>query len=180
MLKMRFSRVGKKGYPIYRIVIQEHTLPTSGLSVARLGSYDPHTKKLALDKDEALAWLNKGAQPSNSVAKLLKKEGVKHKSIVIQTFRAISKKELEEKRVEAEREREAHKAELEEKLEEQKEVIAEQKAEAVEQENATAESSEEAAATPETAAADPSVAKADPQAEASAHGAPEDNEKKGE
>lgn len=173
MLKMRFSRVGKKGYPIYRIVIQEHTLPTSGLSVARVGSYDPHTKKLVLDKDEALAWLKKGAQPSNSVAKLLKKEGVKHNSIVIKTFRAISKKELEEKRVEAEREREARKAELEEKLEEQKEVIAEQKAEAVEQVSTTAEASEDASKAPENA-------EVTPPEDASADVAPEDNEKKGE
>lgn len=177
MLKMRFSRVGKKGYPIYRIVIQEHTRPTSSLSVARLGSYNPHTKKLALNKDAALGWLNKGAKPSNSVAKLLKKEGMRHNSIVIQAFRAISKKELERKRIEAERERDARKTELEEKLEEQKEVIAEQKAEAVEGSSAPAESNAESN---EQTPTPPHAAETGPKLEAVKPVASTDNEKKGE
>src|SRR6185436_15727694 len=83
MLVIRFRRIGKKGQPTYRIVVAEHTLPLDGKFTADLGAYNPHTKALTLNKDEAVEWMNKGAQPSNSVAKLLSKEKVKHNSVVV-------------------------------------------------------------------------------------------------
>lgn len=63
---------------MFRMVVQDsRRTPTSGKVVAQLGSYDPHAKTLILDKDKASFYLGNGAQPSDRVAILLKKEGVK-------------------------------------------------------------------------------------------------------
>ena len=49
----------------------------------RLGHYNPHTKEIVLDKDQLLAWIDKGAQPSNTVAKLMEREKITHKRISV-------------------------------------------------------------------------------------------------
>lgn len=78
MLAIRLQRAGRKGYPVYRMVVQEaHRQPTSGKVVAHLGSYNPHTKELNIDKEKAEFYLKNGAQPSDRVVSLLKKEKVK-------------------------------------------------------------------------------------------------------
>lgn len=78
MLSIRMQRLGRKGHPTYRIVVQDSRLaPTSGKYVALLGSYDPHTKVSTLVKDKAKFYLEHGAQPSDRVAQLFKTEGVK-------------------------------------------------------------------------------------------------------
>ena len=62
---------------MFRVVVQESRLtPTSGKVVALLGSYDPHAKKVTLDKAKAATFLTNGAQPSDRVARMLKAEGV--------------------------------------------------------------------------------------------------------
>jgi len=71
--------------PSYRIVVAEAKFSTAGKFVADLGFYNPKTKNISLDKEQVLAWLNKGAKPSNTLAKLLKKEKVSHASVVIKT-----------------------------------------------------------------------------------------------
>lgn len=139
MLRIRFARAGKKGYPTYRIVVAEHSRPVGGKFVARVGSYDPHTKKAIFEKDVVSEWMQKGAKPSNSVSKLFKKEGLKHSSIIVKKFRAISQKELEAQKIEAEKEREQRAAELEA----QKEAWEKESAEKAEE--AAAEKAEEAA-----------------------------------
>lgn len=83
MLVIRLRRIGKKRKPTYRLVVAEHTFPVSGQYVADLGHYNPHTKAVGLKKDETTEWLNKGAKPSNTVARLLEKEKVKHSSVVV-------------------------------------------------------------------------------------------------
>ena len=71
------QRTGRKGYPTYRVVVQEsHRQPTSGKVVANLGSYNPHTKESTLDKEKAATFLKNGAQPSDRVVKLLQAEKV--------------------------------------------------------------------------------------------------------
>jgi small subunit ribosomal protein S16 len=95
MLRIRLTRIGRKNRPHYRIVVAEHSSPVKGKFIAILGSYDPRNKKLQLKKDEAKNWMNKGAKPSNTVAKIFTKEGLKHKSIVIVKFH--SKPKTEEK-----------------------------------------------------------------------------------
>src|SRR4051794_27421971 len=72
------QRTGRKGHAMFRVVVQDSRYtPTSGRVVAFLGSYDPHTKSVTLDKDKAGFYLGNGAQPSPRAAKLLQKEGVK-------------------------------------------------------------------------------------------------------
>lgn len=78
MLTIRLKRQGRKGKAHYRVIVQEHQYsPKSGKVVKFLGSYDPHTKELNIDKEIAETYLNNGAQPSNRVARLFKNEGVK-------------------------------------------------------------------------------------------------------
>jgi small subunit ribosomal protein S16 len=78
MLAIRMQRTGRKGHAMFRVVVQDaRRTPTSGKIVARLGSYDPHAKTVTLDKEKAGFYLEHGAQPSDRVALLLKKVGVK-------------------------------------------------------------------------------------------------------
>lgn len=77
MLAIRMQRVGRKGHPVYRVIVQEaHRQPTSGKVVATLGSYDPHTKKAELDTENAKKYLDNGAQPSNRVVKLFETQKI--------------------------------------------------------------------------------------------------------
>lgn len=78
MLVIRMQRTGRKGHAQFRVVVQDsRRTPTSGKIVARLGTYDPHTKNTTIDKERAQHYLDHGAQPSDRAAMLLKKEGVK-------------------------------------------------------------------------------------------------------
>jgi small subunit ribosomal protein S16 len=135
MQKIRLTRIGKKKHPFYRIVVTPKESPVQGKFTAILGNYDPFTKNLSLNEDSILEWLNTGAQPSNTVAKLLLGAGMKHKLIVYKKARRVSKKELEAEKVAAEAEKvklaaekEAAKAEWDEKAQEIAEEHAEEKA----------------------------------------------------
>lgn len=78
MLAIRMQRTGRRGHAMFRMVVQDsQRTPTSGRVVAYVGSYDPHNKKVILDKDKTAFYLKHGAQPSNSVVALLKAEKVK-------------------------------------------------------------------------------------------------------
>lgn len=155
MLVIRFRRTGKKGQPYFRIVITDQRKSVYSPYIEMIGHYDPRTKALVLNKEKALEWMGKGAKPSNSVAKLLKQEEVKHKSVVVKKFRKVSKKELEAQKAEHEAEKaqeqaekEAAKEAFEEKLEaEQAEKEAEKAAESAEP-TESAESTESNESTP--------------------------------
>jgi len=77
MLRIRFSRTGKKGQPSFRIVVAEHSAPIRGRTTEIVGSYLPaRTPKIVeLNKERILYWISVGAVPTDSVASLLKKEG---------------------------------------------------------------------------------------------------------
>lgn len=78
MLAIRMQRTGRKGHAQFRIIVQEaRRTPTSGAIVFKLGHYNPHAKEVVLDKEKTSFYLTHGAQPSDSVARLLKREGVK-------------------------------------------------------------------------------------------------------
>ena len=78
MLAIRLQRTGRSGHASFRVVVQDsHRSPKRGKVVERLGSYDPHTKTVAIEKERAEHFLKHGAQPSDRVAQLLKAEGVK-------------------------------------------------------------------------------------------------------
>ena len=83
MLAIRMQRLGRKGHPTYRVVVQDsRSTPTSGKFVAMLGSYDPHSKTTTLVKEKAEFYLKNGAQPSDRVVSLFQSEGVKMPSWV--------------------------------------------------------------------------------------------------
>lgn len=74
MLVIRMARGGRNKYPVYRIVAAESSRAVTGKFIAVLGHYNPHTKDLTLNKDETLKYISNGAQPSNSVVRLLQRE----------------------------------------------------------------------------------------------------------
>lgn len=74
MLVIRMARTGRNKYPTYRIVAAESSRAVTGKFVAILGHYNPHTKELVIKKDQTLKYIGNGAQPSNSVVKLLQRE----------------------------------------------------------------------------------------------------------
>jgi len=76
MLVIRLARGGRHKYPTYRIVAAESARAATGKFVEILGHYNPHTKELVIKKDETVARLNHGAQPSNTVIKLLQREKI--------------------------------------------------------------------------------------------------------
>ncbi len=78
MLAIRLQRVGRKGYPTYRLAVQESQRhPSSGRVVAYVGNYNPHTKDVHVQVELAQKYLDNGAQPTPRVVKLLKDAGVK-------------------------------------------------------------------------------------------------------
>lgn len=77
MLAIRLQRLGRKGYPTYRLAVQESRRhPSSGRVVTYLGSYNPHTKETTIDAEKAQTYLNNGAQPTPRVVKLLSENNV--------------------------------------------------------------------------------------------------------
>lgn len=78
MLAIRMQRTGRKGHAQFRLIVQEsRRTPSSGNVIAALGSYDPHTKAVILDKEQATKYLMNGAQPSPRMAMIMQKEGIK-------------------------------------------------------------------------------------------------------
>ncbi len=78
MLAIRLQRLGKSGYPVYRVIVQDAAKhPMSGRIVAQVGSLNPHSKEVKLDKEVIEKYLKNGAQPSPRVAKLLADNGIK-------------------------------------------------------------------------------------------------------
>ena len=76
MLVIRLARGGRTKYPVYRIVAAESSRAATGKFVEVLGHYNPHTKELVIKKEETIKRLSHGAQPSNSVIKLLQQEKI--------------------------------------------------------------------------------------------------------
>lgn len=78
MVKIRLKRMGAKRRPFYRLVVADARSPRDGRFIEQLGYYDPLTDPatVKIDEDKVLAWLGKGAQPSESARILLKREGV--------------------------------------------------------------------------------------------------------
>lgn len=72
MVKIRLKRLGSKKRPVYRIVVINSREKREGRPIAELGYYNPKSKELKLDKAAALDWIKKGAQPSETVAYLVK------------------------------------------------------------------------------------------------------------
>jgi small subunit ribosomal protein S16 len=73
-VKLRLTRVGSKKNPIYRVVAADSRSPRDGKFIEIVGRYNPQTDPSTIDLDEEKikAWLDKGAQPTDSVRRLMK------------------------------------------------------------------------------------------------------------
>ena len=77
-VKIRLHRMGSKKAPYYRIVVADSRYPRDGRFIEEIGSYDPLTEPAAvkIDADKTRQWIQNGAQPTDTVRALLKKNGV--------------------------------------------------------------------------------------------------------
>ena len=78
MVKIRLKRMGAKGVTFYRVIVADERSPRNGRFIEELGYYDP-TKEpsvVKIDAEAAKKWLSQGAQPTETVQKLLKIAGI--------------------------------------------------------------------------------------------------------
>ncbi|MDD3108664.1 MAG: 30S ribosomal protein S16 [Alistipes sp.] len=80
-VKIRLARRGKKAYPFYHIVVADGRSPRDGKFIEAIGSYNPNTNPatITLNFDQALNWLEKGAQPTDTCRAILSYKGVLYK-----------------------------------------------------------------------------------------------------
>ncbi len=78
MVKIRLRRMGAKRHPIYRVVVADSKYPRDGRFIEEIGFFDPNTDpaEVKIDADKAKQWIANGAQPTDTVKALLKKNGV--------------------------------------------------------------------------------------------------------
>ena len=81
MVKIRLKRMGMKKKPFYRVVVADVNSPRDGRFIEEIGYYDPMKQPslISIDKEKALDWMQKGAQPTDSARSLLKRAGVLEK-----------------------------------------------------------------------------------------------------
>jgi small subunit ribosomal protein S16 len=77
-VKIRLARGGAKKRPFYQIVVADERCPRDGRFVENLGQYDPRQEPpmVRLEVEKTLAWLKQGAQPTETVRQLLRKQGI--------------------------------------------------------------------------------------------------------
>jgi small subunit ribosomal protein S16 len=78
MVKIRLKRIGAKKKPFYRIVVADARSPRDGKFIEQVGTYDPMAEPsiINVDSEKVKKWLGNGAQPTETVKKLLKIAGV--------------------------------------------------------------------------------------------------------
>jgi small subunit ribosomal protein S16 len=76
--RIRLARIGSKKNPVYRVVVADSRSPRDGKFIEIVGRYNPQTdpSTIELDEGKVREWISKGAQPSDSVQKLLKAKGI--------------------------------------------------------------------------------------------------------
>lgn len=77
-VRIRLTRVGAKKQPTYRLVVADARSARDSRAIDTIGHYNPRTDpiELKVDEDKAKDWLSKGAQPSDTVARLFKQIGI--------------------------------------------------------------------------------------------------------
>lgn len=77
-VKIRLKRIGAKKAPYYRVVVADSRFPRDGRFIEEIGTYNPLTdpSEFNIDSEKALKWINNGAQPTDTVKKLLKMAGI--------------------------------------------------------------------------------------------------------
>ncbi|MBI1892976.1 MAG: 30S ribosomal protein S16 [Candidatus Rokubacteria bacterium] len=78
MVRIRLRRMGTTKKPAYRVVVADARSPRDGRFIEAIGTYNPLTNppQVVIDTEKAQAWIKKGAQPSDTVRRLLKNVGV--------------------------------------------------------------------------------------------------------
>ena len=81
-VKLRLQRYGSKKRPFYRVVATESTSPRDGRFIEIIGTYHPIEKDvIKIDEEKALSWLEKGAQPTDTVKSIFNKLGINEKFV---------------------------------------------------------------------------------------------------
>ncbi len=77
-VKIRLARHGSKKNPIYRVVVADSRVPRDGRTIEEIGRYNPQIQPslVEIDAERAREWLSRGAQPTDTVRKLLTIAGV--------------------------------------------------------------------------------------------------------
>ena len=77
-VKMRLKRLGEKKSPFYRIVVADSRYPRDGRIIEEIGTYDPMKEPAAINltAEKVQSWIQKGAQPTDTVRALIKKAGI--------------------------------------------------------------------------------------------------------
>ena len=77
-VKIRLRRMGAKKAPFYRIVVADSRYPRDGRFIEEIGTYNPTVtpSEIKVDAEKAKQWIANGAQPTDTVKAILKKEGV--------------------------------------------------------------------------------------------------------
>ena len=78
MVKIRLRRMGAKIAPFYRVVVADSKYPRDGRFIEEIGTYNPMTDpaEIKIDAEKAAKWLSNGAQPTDTVKDLFKKNGI--------------------------------------------------------------------------------------------------------
>jgi small subunit ribosomal protein S16 len=81
MVKIRLRRMGRRNRPFYRVVVADSRSPRDGKFIEIIGHYNPLTEPttISIDGEKALKWLRYGAQPTDTVRRLLAKVGIMDK-----------------------------------------------------------------------------------------------------
>jgi small subunit ribosomal protein S16 len=80
MVRISLTRVGRTHTPAYRVVVMPKTAARDSKVIEQIGTYSPLTKEVKIDKERAEYWLSVGAQPSETVDRLLVNEKIKKAS----------------------------------------------------------------------------------------------------
>lgn len=77
-VKIRLRRMGAKKAPFYRVVVADSRYPRDGRFIEEIGTYNPMIEpaEIRIDADKAKKWISNGAQPTDTVKNILKKEGI--------------------------------------------------------------------------------------------------------
>ncbi len=77
-VKIRLRRLGYKKHPFYRVVVADSKVSRSGSVIEQIGTYDPSKEpsEFNVDSDKTKKWIQNGAQPTETVARLLKQAGI--------------------------------------------------------------------------------------------------------
>jgi small subunit ribosomal protein S16 len=96
-VKVRLTRVGSKKNPIWRVVVADGRSPRDGRTIETIGHYNPQTQpsRIEIDRERLQHWIDRGAQPSNTVKKLIRAENTGHEMPKAEALAPVAAKKAE-------------------------------------------------------------------------------------